>query len=92
MTAERDPTRLLAGMRPELDPGRYVCTAPPGPGAPPAGLEPVVTAAGALADAGLSGDVGAGFHRDHLFVEHARAERALAMIEALSRQGREAAP
>ncbi|CCA53562.1 hypothetical protein SVEN_0275, partial [Streptomyces venezuelae ATCC 10712] len=41
MAAERDLTRLLAGMRPELDPGRYVFTTVDGPA--PAGVAPVVT-------------------------------------------------
>ncbi len=41
MHAERDLTRLLAGLRPELDPGRYVFTTVDGP--VPAGLAPVVT-------------------------------------------------
>ncbi|MFG3346002.1 ACT domain-containing protein [Streptomyces sp. NPDC048018] len=128
MTAERDLTRLLAGMRPELRPGRYVFTTVDGP--VPAGLAPVVTVAetegltmvvrqedadaaslaydyvagwitlrvhsaldavgltaavaGALADAGLSCNVVAGFHHDHLFVEHARAEEALGVLAALA--------
>ncbi|MFI8825445.1 ACT domain-containing protein [Streptomyces sp. NPDC053431] len=130
MHAERDLTRLLAGMRPELHPGGYVFTTVDGPA--PAGLAPVVTVAeregltmvvrqedadaaslaydyvagwitlrvhsaldavgltaavaGALAEAGLSCNVVAGFHHDHLFVEHARAEEALAVLEALARR------
>ena len=44
MNAERDLTRLLAGMRPELAPGRYVFTTVAGPAAPP-GVAPVVTVA-----------------------------------------------
>ncbi|MET9955860.1 ACT domain-containing protein [Streptomyces sp. NPDC006339] len=130
MHAERDLTRLLAGMRPELRSGRYVFTTVSGPA--PAGLTPVVTVAeregltmvvrqeeadaaslpydyvagwitlrvhsaldavgltaavaGALADAGLSCNVVAGFHHDHLFVEHARADEALAVLEALARR------
>ncbi|MEV5973091.1 ACT domain-containing protein [Streptomyces sp. NPDC051921] len=130
MNAERDLTRLLAGMRPELHPGRYVFTTVDGPA--PEDLAPVVTVAeregltmvvrqedadaaslaydyvagwitlrvhsaldavgltasvaGALADAGLSCNVVAGFHHDHLFVEHARAEEALGVLEALARR------
>ncbi|MEU8519959.1 ACT domain-containing protein [Streptomyces sp. NBC_01216] len=129
MSAERDLTRLLAGMSPELDPGRYVFTTVTGPVPPdvtplvtvrePEGLTLVVaqqdadraalpydyvagwitlrvhsaldavglTAAvsRALADAGLSCNVVAGFHHDHLFVEHGRAQEALTALEALSR-------
>ncbi|MCT4357138.1 ACT domain-containing protein [Streptomyces sp. Je 1-79] len=128
MSAERDLTRLVAGMRPELDPGRYVFTTVDGPA--PAGLAPVVTVAesegltlvvrqekadeaglaydyvaaritlqvhsaldavgltaavaGALAGAGLSCNVVAGYHHDHLFVEHARADEALAVLKHLA--------
>ncbi|MEU9701710.1 ACT domain-containing protein [Streptomyces sp. NPDC047981] len=128
MTAERNLTRLIAGMRPELNPGRYVFTTVDGPA--PAGVVPVVTvaeqegvtlvvrqeeadAAGlaydyvagwitlrvhsaldavgltaavatALADAGLSCNVVAGFHHDHLFVEHSGAERALAVLHGIA--------
>ncbi|MGW3388792.1 ACT domain-containing protein [Streptomyces cinereoruber] len=128
MNAERDLTRLLAGLRPELDPGRYVFTTVDGPA--PTGLAPVVTVtepegltlvvrqeeadaaslpydyvagwitlrvhsaldavgltaavARELADAGLSCNVVAGFHHDHLFVEHARAEEALDLLNRLA--------
>ncbi|MEU6933677.1 ACT domain-containing protein [Streptomyces sp. NPDC046374] len=128
MSAERDLTRLVAGMRPELHPGRYVFTTVEGPA--PAGLAPVATVAERegltmvvrqedadaaslaydyvagwitlrvhsaldavgltaavareLAEAGLSCNVVAGFHHDHLFVEHARAGEALATLNALS--------
>ncbi|MEV0451726.1 ACT domain-containing protein [Streptomyces sp. NPDC050600] len=128
MSAERDLTRLVAGMRPELHPGRYVFTTVEGPA--PAGLAPVATVAERegltmvvrqedadaaslaydyvagwitlrvhsaldavgltaavareLAEAGLSCNVVAGFHHDHLFVEHARADEALATLSALS--------
>ncbi|RSS45132.1 ACT domain-containing protein [Streptomyces sp. WAC08241] len=128
MHAERDLTRLLAGLRPELDPGRYVFTTVDGP--VPAGLAPVVTVtepegltlvvrqeeadaaflpydyvagritlrvhsaldavgltaavARELADAGLSCNVVAGFHHDHLFVERARAEEALGLLNRLA--------
>ncbi|MET9438591.1 ACT domain-containing protein [Streptomyces sp. NPDC006551] len=128
MSAERDLTRLVAGMRPELNPGRYVFVTVDGPA--PAGLAPVATVAEregltlvvrqeeadraglaydyvagwitlrvhsaldavgltaavarALADAGLSCNVVAGFHHDHLFVEQARAEESLAVLRGLS--------
>ncbi|WP_411077486.1 ACT domain-containing protein [Streptomyces sp. cmx-10-25] len=128
MNAERDLNRLLAGLRPELDPGRYVFTTVDGP--VPAGLAPVVTVtepegltlvvrqeeadaaslpydyvagritlrvhsaldavgltaavARELAGAGLSCNVVAGFHHDHLFVEHARAEEALGLLNRLA--------
>ncbi|MFJ5831617.1 ACT domain-containing protein [Streptomyces sp. NPDC093089] len=128
MTAERDLTRLLAGMRPDLDPGRYVFTTVDGPA--PAGVAPVVTVAepegltlvvrqeeadaaglpydymagritlrihsaldavgltaavaGALAEAGMSCNVVAGFHHDHLFVERARAEEALTVLHRIA--------
>lgn len=139
MRPERDLARLLAGMRPEPNPGRYVFTTleRAEPGSLPAGLTPVVTVAepegltmvvrqeeadaaslaydyvaawitlrvhsaldavgltaavaGALADAGLSCNVVAGFHHDHLFVEHARAEQALVVLGALSHNPHKAA-
>jgi hypothetical protein len=128
MAAERDLTALLAGLRPVLNPGRYVyCTLP---GRVPPGLRPVVTVAEAegvtvvvpqeeadslglryeyiagwitlrihsaleavgltaavataLADHGISCNVAAGFHHDHLFVPAADAERALRALEELS--------
>ncbi|MGW0119719.1 ACT domain-containing protein [Streptomyces sp. NPDC003327] len=130
MEPERDLTRLLAGMRPELRPGRYVFTTVDGPA--PAGLDPVVTVlepegrtlvvrqeeadaarlgygyvagwitlrvhsaldavgltaavARALAEADLSCNVVAGFHHDHLFVEHARAQEALDVLHGLVRR------
>lgn len=43
MSAERNLTRLVAGMRPELNPGRYVFTTVDGPA--PAGVAPVATVA-----------------------------------------------
>ncbi|MBT2440199.1 ACT domain-containing protein [Streptomyces sp. ISL-36] len=128
MSAERDLTRLVAGMRPELNPGRYVFATVDGPA--PAGVAPVATVvereglslvvrqeeadaaslaydyvagwitlrvhsaldavgltaavARELADAGLSCNVVAGFHHDHLFVEHARAEEALSRLRGLA--------
>ncbi|MFE5481060.1 ACT domain-containing protein [Streptomyces sp. NPDC056527] len=128
MSAERDLTRLVAGMRPELNPGRYVFVTVDGPA--PAGVVPVATVAERegltlvvrqeeadaaslaydyvagwitlrvhsaldavgltaavareLAGAGLSCNVVAGFHHDHLFVEHARAEEALTVLHRLA--------
>ncbi|MFF7178414.1 ACT domain-containing protein [Streptomyces sp. NPDC008121] len=128
MSAERDLTRLVAGMRPELNPGRFVFATVAGP--VPAGVAPVATVAERegltlvvrqeeadaaalaydyvagwitlrvhsaldavgltaavareLAEAGLSCNVVAGFHHDHLFVEHARAEEALMVLHTLS--------
>ncbi|MEU9998810.1 ACT domain-containing protein [Streptomyces sp. NPDC048370] len=128
MNAERDLTRLVAGMRPELNPGRYVFTTVDGPA--PAEVVPIVTVAESegltlvvrqeeadaaglaydyvagwitlrvhsaldavgltavvargLAEAGLSCNVVAGFHHDHLFVEHARADEALAVLRGLA--------
>lgn len=121
---------LLSGMRPELNPGRYVFTTVEG--AVPSGVRPVVTvaegegltvvarqeeadAAGMaydyvagwitlrvhsaleavgltaavsreLADAGLSCNVVAGFHHDHLFVPYELAGRAVAVLEDLARR------
>lgn len=40
--------------------------------------------AGALAEAGLSCNVVAGFHHDHLFVPYERAAEAMAVLEALA--------
>jgi hypothetical protein len=128
MAGERDLTRLLSGMRPELRPGRYVFTTVAG--GVPDGVTPVVTvaedegltvvlrqeeadAAGlpyghvagwitlrvhsaleavgltaavsrALADAGLSCNVIAGYHHDHLFVPYDRATLAVAVLEDLA--------
>ncbi|MFI5756674.1 ACT domain-containing protein [Streptomyces sp. NPDC051569] len=140
MSGERDLRKLLSGMRPELNPGRYVFTHSAGPalpGTPPAhpgpalpGLNPVVTVAEAegltlvvraeeadaaglpydytagwitlrvhsalaavgltaavaaeLAGAGLSCNVVAGFHHDHLFVPYERAPEALALLRDLA--------
>ncbi len=38
----------------------------------------------ALTDAGISCNVVAGFHHDHLFVPHARATEAVRVLEALA--------
>ncbi|WP_225823583.1 ACT domain-containing protein [Streptomyces naphthomycinicus] len=128
MTGETDLRTLLDGMRPELNPGRYVFTM--AEGGVPSGVSPVVTvaeqegltlvvpqadadAAGmaydyvagwitlrvhsaldavgltavvarALADAGLSCNVVAGFHHDHLFVPYEQAPRAVEILRRLS--------
>lgn len=128
MAGERDLATLLRGMRPLLNPGRYVyCTFP---AKVPAGLRPVVTVAeaegvtavvaqeeadalglrygyvaawitlqihsaleavgltaavaGRLAEDGISCNVVAGFHHDHLFVGIDDAERAVQALEELS--------
>ncbi|EST36253.1 ACT domain-containing protein [Streptomyces roseochromogenus] len=129
MTGETDLHTLLRGMRPELNPGRYVFTM--AEGGVPSGVTPVVTVAEqegltlvvpqaeadgagmaydyvaawitlrvhsalaavgltaavsrALADAGLSCNVVAGFHHDHLFVPHEQAEQAVDVLKRLAR-------
>ncbi|MDJ0460145.1 ACT domain-containing protein [Streptomyces sp. H27-C3] len=128
MSGERELRKLLSGIRPELNPGRYVFTTVAG-GVPP-GLTPVVTvtepegltlvvrkedadaanlpydyeagwitlrvhsaldAVGLtaavsreLAEAGVSCNVVAGFHHDHLFVPHGLAAGAVALLEGLA--------
>ncbi|MCP3819650.1 ACT domain-containing protein [Streptomyces sp. A3M-1-3] len=128
MSGESDLGRLLSGMRPELNPGRYVFTTTTG--VTPRGVTPVVSVAEAegltlvvrqeqadaagleydyvagwitlrvhsaleavgltavvareLADAGLSCNVVAGFHHDHLFVPAERAAQAVRLLEALA--------
>ncbi|MFG2128719.1 ACT domain-containing protein [Streptomyces sp. NPDC048751] len=130
MAGETDLGMLLSGMRPELNPGRYVFTTVEG--GVPSGVRPVVTvaegegltvvarqeeadAAGMaydyvaawitlrvhsaleavgltaavsreLAHAGLSCNVVAGFHHDHLFVPYELAGRAVAVLEDLARR------
>ncbi|MCZ4125039.1 ACT domain-containing protein [Streptomyces sp. H39-S7] len=130
MSGERDLRKLLSGMRPELNSGRYVFTSVDG--ALPPGVTPVVTvaeeegltlvtrqqdadAAGLaydyvagwitlriqsaldavgltaavaheLATVGLSCNVVAGFHHDHLFVPHERAGEAVAVLEELAQR------
>ncbi|MEU2428391.1 MULTISPECIES: ACT domain-containing protein [unclassified Streptomyces] len=130
MSGERELRTLLSGMRPELNPGRYVFTTVDG--GIPAGVTPVVTvrepegvtlvvplgeadAAGLaydyvagwitlrvhsaldavgltaavareLADAGLSCNVVAGFHHDHLFVPYERAAAAVTLLDGLARR------
>lgn len=132
MTGESDLRKLLSGMRPQLDPGRYVFTTVDGAGGVPSGVTPVVTvseqegltmvvrleeadAAGLpydyvagwitlrvhsaleavgltaavakeLADIGLSCNVVAGFHHDHLFVPYERSAEAVAALEDLARR------
>ncbi|WP_354639973.1 ACT domain-containing protein [Kitasatospora camelliae] len=128
MAGERDLQKLLGGMNPELNPGRYVyCTFP---GRVPAGLRPVVTVAeaegvtavvaqdeadalgltyayvaawitlrihsaleavgltaavsGRLAEEGISCNVVAGYHHDHLFVHADDATRALTALQSLA--------
>ena len=44
--------------------------------------------AGALAEAGISANVVAAYHHDHIFVPAADAERALATLRALSARSR----
>jgi hypothetical protein len=130
MTGESDLRKLLSGMRPQLNPGRYVFAT--AQGGIPSGVTPVATvaeeegltlvlrqeeadAAGLpygyvagwitlrvhsaleavgltaafareLADAGLSCNVVAGFHHDHLFVPYESAARAVAVLEDLARR------
>ncbi|MER5733592.1 ACT domain-containing protein [Streptomyces sp. NPDC002138] len=134
MSGESDLRKLLSGMRPELNEGRYVFCTVPGPSAP-AGTTPVATvlesegltlvlrqedadAAGlayeyvagwitlrihsaldavgltgafatALAAHGLSCNVIAGYHHDHLFVAVERAAEAVAVLEALAAESAE---
>ncbi|MEU6659993.1 ACT domain-containing protein [Streptomyces sp. NPDC046821] len=130
MSGETDLRKLLSGMRPELNPGRYVFTT--ADGAVPPGVTPVVTVAEPealtlvvrqeeadasglaydyvagwitlrvhsaleavgltaavaqeLAAAELSCNVVAGFHHDHLFVPHERAEEAVSLLAGLARR------
>lgn len=129
MSGESDPRKLLSGMRPELNEGRYVFCTVPGPAVPP-GTAPVaivlepegltlvlrqqdadalglaydytaawitlrihsaldavgLTAAFAteLGAHGLSCNVIAGYHHDHLFVPADRAAEAVAVLEDLA--------
>ncbi|MFC4960111.1 ACT domain-containing protein [Streptomyces mauvecolor] len=128
MNGDRDLRTLLGGIRPELNPGRYVLTLSPGP--LPADLTPAVlitepegvtlvvrqeqadaaalaydyvvgwitlsaqcaieavglTAAVAteLAAHGISCNVVAGYHHDHLFVPYERAEEAVGVLNDLA--------
>ncbi|WP_329494741.1 ACT domain-containing protein [Kitasatospora herbaricolor] len=128
MAGEMDLAKLLGGMRPQLNPGRYVyCTLP---AKVPPGMRPVVTVAepegvtvvvsqqeaddlglryeyvaawitlqihsalaavgltaavaGRLAEVGISCNVVAGFHHDHLFVAADDAEAAVRALEELA--------
>ncbi|AUG76943.1 acetyltransferase [Kitasatospora sp. MMS16-BH015] len=128
MAGEEDLRKLLSGMHPVLNPGRYVyCTLP---ARVPAGLRPVVTVVEAegptvvlaqeeadslglpyeyvaawitlqihsalaavgltaavatrLADHGISCNVVAGFHHDHLFVAAGDADRAVEALRQLA--------
>ncbi|MGF1427322.1 ACT domain-containing protein [Kitasatospora sp. LaBMicrA B282] len=132
MAGDMDLPKLLADLRPVLNPGRFVyCTFA---GRVPAGLRPVVTVAeaegvtavvdqeeadalglgydyvaawitlrihsalatvgltaavaGRLTEHGISCNVVAGFHHDHLFVPAAEAERALRALEELAAEHR----
>lgn len=130
VTGESDLRKLLSGMRPQLNPGRYVF-ATVDAGIPP-GVTPVVTVAEPegitlivrqddadsagmayeyeaawitlrihsalqavgltaavateLAAAGLSCNVVAGFHHDHIFVPYEHASQALAALEGLAQR------
>ncbi|MFB6983094.1 ACT domain-containing protein [Streptomyces scopuliridis] len=132
MSGESDLRKLLSGMRPQLNPGRYVFTTIDGTGGVPSGVTPVVTVseregltmvvrreeadtaglpydyvagwitlrvhsaleavgltaavARELADGGLSCNVVAGFHHDHLFVPYERSAEAIAALEDLARR------
>lgn len=128
MNGERDLSLLVAGMRPELNPGSYVFTTVPE--SVPPGLLPVATmtepegttlvlpqeqadaaglpydwtaawitlrvhsaldavgltpaVAGCLTERGISCNVIAGYHHDHLFVAHRDGEAAVAALRQLS--------
>jgi hypothetical protein len=127
VTDEQDLARLLGGMGPHLNSGRYVFTCVK---KIPKGVEPVVTVAeeegltlvvrqeeadkagleydyvagwitlrvrspleavgltaavaAELAEAGISCNVVAGFHHDHLFVPHDRVVAAIELLDALA--------
>ncbi|GAA4668289.1 ACT domain-containing protein [Streptomyces chumphonensis] len=128
MSGERDLSKLLSDMRPDLRHGAYVFTTVVGPA--PDGVRPVASvtedegstlvitkeeadAAGlpydyvagwitlrvhsalaavgltaavstALAEAGISCNVVAGYHHDHLFVPYDRSSVAVAVLEDLA--------
>ncbi|WP_431783783.1 ACT domain-containing protein [Streptomyces chumphonensis] len=128
MSGERDLSKLLSDMRPDLRHGAYVFTTVAGPA--PDGVRPVASitedegstlvitkeeadAAGlpydyvagwitlrvhsalaavgltaavstALAEAGISCNVVAGYHHDHLFVPYDRSSVAVAVLEDLA--------
>ena len=129
MSGEKDLRKLLSGMRPELNPGRYVFSTVDG--VLPPGVTPVVTVAERegltvvalreeadsaglaydyvagwitlrvhsaleavgltaavaqeLAAIGLSCNVIAGYHHDHLFVPYERAQEAVTALAALAK-------
>ncbi|MFD3553371.1 ACT domain-containing protein [Streptomyces goshikiensis] len=135
MSGESDLRKLLSGMRPELNEGRYVFCTVPGATAPPAGTAPVATVleaegltlvlrqedadaaglaydytagwitlrvhsaldavgltgafAAELAAHGLSCNVIAGYHHDHLFVAADRAAEAVAVLQELATRSTE---
>ncbi|AYV26189.1 ACT domain-containing protein [Streptomyces goshikiensis] len=135
MSGESDLRKLLSGMRPELNEGRYVFCTVPGATAPPAGTAPVATVleaegltlvlrqedadaaglaydytagwitlrvhsaldavgltgafAAELAAHGLSCNVIAGYHHDHLFVAADRAAEAVAVLQELATRSAE---
>ncbi|MFG2710770.1 ACT domain-containing protein [Streptomyces goshikiensis] len=135
MSGESDLRKLLSGMRPELNEGRYVFCTVPGATAPPAGTAPVATVleaegltlvlrqedadaaglaydytagwitlrvhsaldavgltgafAAELAAHGLSCNVVAGYHHDHLFVAADRAAEAVAVLQELATRSAE---
>ncbi|MBP0932957.1 ACT domain-containing protein [Streptomyces sp. KCTC 0041BP] len=135
MSGESDLRKLLSGMCPELNEGRYVFCTVPGATAPPAGTAPVATVleaegltlvlrqedadaaglaydytagwitlrvhsaldavgltgafAAELAAHGLSCNVIAGYHHDHLFVAADRAAEAVAVLQELATRSAE---
>ncbi|AKL65003.1 ACT domain-containing protein [Streptomyces goshikiensis] len=135
MSGESDLRKLLSGMRPELNEGRYVFCTVPGATAPPDGTAPVATVleaegltlvlrqedadaaglaydytagwitlrvhsaldavgltgafAAELAAHGLSCNVIAGYHHDHLFVAADRAAEAVAVLQELATRSAE---
>ncbi|MFE3862758.1 ACT domain-containing protein [Streptomyces goshikiensis] len=135
MSGESDLRKLLSGMRPELNEGRYVFCTVPGATAPPAGTAPVATVleaegltlvlrqedadaaglaydytagwitlrvhsaldavgltgafAAELAAHGLSCNVIAGYHHDHLFVAADRAAEAVVVLQELATRSAE---
>ncbi|MEV7723195.1 ACT domain-containing protein [Streptomyces sp. NPDC087917] len=135
MSGESDLRKLLSGMRPELNEGRYVFCTLPIDAEPPTGLAPVATVreaegltlvlrqeeadaaglsysytagwitlrihsaldavgltgafAAALAAHGLSCNVIAGYHHDHLFVAADRAAEAVSVLEELATRSAE---
>lgn len=88
MAVESDLTGLLADMREELLPGQYVfiCVAAwialqVHSALYAVGLTAAVSSA--LAEAGVSCNVIAGYHHDHLLVPFERGQEALTILRAL---------